>query len=128
MEWGIGRSGSRIQQAFDEALQQARSRSEVNMDGLFLQGLSATVSVRVPTEDSATVRPVALVAPAELDLAILLLLGDAGPTDRHKLREHWKRLFGWRRVGSEIEVAFEEAVERLLSAGRIGGPDPLRAR
>lgn len=124
--WDIGRAGSKIQAAFDDAIRRAESRGEVALAGAFLAVPGAPVYVRVPEPTKQWVRKVSQVPPEELDLAIELLLGDAGPTAPADLRTAWARLFGWRRVGSDIEIAFEDAVQRLERAGRISGPDPLR--
>jgi len=54
------------------------------------------------------------------------LLRDAGTASYADVRVHWARIFGWRRVGSDIEAAFEDVVDGLLDRGVVEGPDPLR--
>ncbi len=124
--WGIGRAGSRIKAAFDAAVSSAATRSELVEMGDFLYWGDQDIEVRVPTDEYEPIRVVREVPPEELDLAVALLLTDAGTSDFERIRQTWARLFGWRRVGIDIEVAFEEAVDRLVDAGVIDGPDPLR--
>ncbi len=124
--WGIGRAGSRIRDAFDAAVRSAVARGSIDLKGEFLDVPGQDVVVRVPESDDAQARRVAHVPPAELDLAIINLLRDAGPTDPEHLRTAWARLFGWRRVGADIEVAFDDAVDRLVDRGRIEGTRVLR--
>jgi hypothetical protein len=123
--WGLGRTGSRMRDAFDAAVRSAVARGAIEVSGAFLEVPGQEVVVRVPESDGATARRVAHVPPAELDLAIVQLLCDAGPTELDRLRTAWARLFGWRRVGPDIEVAFDEAVDRLLDGGRIDGSSVL---
>ena len=80
----------------------------------------------MPIDEYEPARVVREVPPEELDRAVVLLLTDAGTSAYERIRQAWARLFGWRRVGVDIEVAFEETVDRLLDAGEVGGPDPLR--
>jgi very-short-patch-repair endonuclease len=124
--WGVGRSGGRVRNAFHAAVGTVLARQDVEADGEFLQLLDADIYVRVPSGKDAVPRRVQHVPPAELELAIVQLLRDAGTSDAARLRVAWARLFGWRRVGADIEVAFEDAVDRLIDEGTIEGPDPLR--
>lgn len=116
--WGLGRSGGRIQAAFREAVGMLVSRGDVEEDSGFLSVPGAPVQVRVAEDELATPRKVSRVAPEELGLAVRNLLADARigvPYD--ELRTHWARLFGWRRVGAEIEAAFDDLVDALVANG-----------
>jgi very-short-patch-repair endonuclease len=124
--WGVGRSGGRVRDAFHAAVGTVLARQDIEADGEFLQLLDADIYVRVPSGKDAVPRRVQHVPPAELELAIVQLLRDAGTSDAARLRVAWARLFGWRRVGPDIEVAFEDAVDRLIGEGVVEGPDPLR--
>ncbi len=65
-------------------------------------------------------RPVAHIPPAEIYLAILNLLKDAGGTaQRDLLVKKLAGLFGWRRVGSKIRRAFDRAIDRLIDTGVV---------
>ena len=82
----------------------------------------------MPADEAAGPRRVAHVPPEELDLAIVRLLEDAGSSPTENVRTAWARLFGWKQVRSEIEIVFEEAVDRLRAAGAIDGDSVLRLR
>lgn len=124
--WGIGRAGSRIREAFNAGVRSAVARGAIEARGAFLDVPGQEVFVRVPESETVTPRRVAHVSPAELDLAIIQLLRDAGPSSPDGLRTAWARLFGWKRVGGDIEVAFDDAVDRLLEQGLIQGTNLLR--
>ncbi|WP_421121915.1 DUF3320 domain-containing protein [Aquihabitans daechungensis] len=123
--WGLGRAGSRIRDAFEHAVAYAEGREKIEIDGEFLVVPGQEIYVRVPEDELATARKVRSVAPAELQLALVKLLEDAGATSRDDLRTAWARLFGWRRVGADIELAFDDAVDALVRGGRVSGADVL---
>jgi very-short-patch-repair endonuclease len=124
--WLLGRAGTRIREAFRQAVAYLAGRDQVEVDGHFLSVPGQEIFVRVPEDEYAIARKVTSIAPAELQLAIVKLLGDAGAADQDGLRTAWARLFGWRRVGSDIEIAFEDALEALVLSGAVLGPDPYR--
>lgn len=123
--WQQERAGPRIREAYQSAVRVAIVNGKIEGDGDFVVPLGHEAYVRVPTRRD-TVRKVAHVHPVELELAIVNLLQDAGASSPVRLRTEWARLFGWHRVGSDIEDAFDDAVNRLMAQGRVQGPDPLR--
>ncbi|MFN0092216.1 MAG: DUF3320 domain-containing protein [Acidimicrobiales bacterium] len=127
--WNIKRAGSRIQAAFDAAAQQAVSRQEVETDGQFFRVPGSQTAVRIPNEEHS-VRAVGHVPPEELRLALLYKLHDAGGAIPEELRMEWARLFGWRRVGADIDAAFERHVHDLINGGQVlrDGRGQLRLR
>jgi hypothetical protein len=64
-------------------------------------------------------------ADRELELGIELLLTDASGATSAELRQAWARLFGWRRIGADIDAAFERTLRRLKSATVVVGDDRL---
>jgi very-short-patch-repair endonuclease len=128
-DWGVGRVGSAIQANVDLVL------SKVTVDGrrvirdgagfLSLSGQHVT-QVRVPTGEDG-IRKVGWLPPAELDLAILLVVRDARSMTPSALSTAVCRLFGWRRLGADIETAVNAAVSRLLHDGAlVAAGDELR--
>ena len=79
----------------------------------------------MPAAHAENVRKVTAVDPRELELAIELLLADASGASSAELRQAWARLFGWRRIGADIEAAFERTLRRLKSASIVVGDDRL---
>ncbi|MGY1748838.1 DUF4011 domain-containing protein [Modestobacter sp. SYSU DS0511] len=120
-DWRVGRVGSAIQQNIDLVL------SKVTVDGrkvirdsadfLSLSGVEVAV-VRVPTDDEG-IRKIGWVPPAELELAVLLLVRDARSMHATDLMTAMSRLFGWRRQGTDIQAALSAAVSRLEQAGSL---------
>lgn len=123
--WGRGRAGNRMRQAFDRAVGRAVADDGIEQRGDWLHSRHGSTVVRVPAFDDAPRRPVEEVPPDEIELAIMLLLKDAGTSRNADLRGAWARLYGWKRVGPDIERAFDRAVRALIEAGKVNGPDPL---
>lgn len=123
--WGRGRAGNRMRQAFDRAVGRAVADDGIEQRGDWLHSRHGSTVVRVPAFDDAPRRPVEEVPPDEIELAIMLLLKDAGTSRNAELRGAWARLYGWKRVGPDIERAFDRAVRALIKAGKVNGPDPL---
>lgn len=124
--WGIGSAGARVRDAFNAASRPAVARGDIESIGEFFFAPGAAVVVRGPVGDGPAPRPVAHVAPEERELAMVCLLHDAGATKVADLRTFWARVFGWRRVGPDIETAFDETLEGLVAKGRVSAPDPVR--
>jgi very-short-patch-repair endonuclease len=124
--WGLGRAGARIREAFSKALSALKTKGDVTIVKGFVSRPTAEIVVRVPNEDPASIRKVASVDPRELDLAVVSLLSDASGASPAELRLAWARLFGWRRVGAEIETAFEQSIRRLKRSRTVIGGDRLQ--
>ncbi len=112
--------------AFDNAVGRAVASESIERRGDWLHSMHGSTVVRVPALDDAPRRPVEEVPPDEIELAITHLLADAGASRKADLREAWARLYGWRRVGPDIERAFDRAVRKLVEDKMVNGPDPLR--
>ena len=124
--WGRGRAGIKMRKAFDSAVGRAVASRGIEQRGDWLHSPHGMTVVRVPAVDDAPRRPVEEVPPDEIELAIMHLLKDAGDSPNARLRKAWASLYGWKRVGPDIERAFDRAVRALVEAGKVNGPDPLR--
>ncbi|MCO7218480.1 DUF3320 domain-containing protein [Klenkia sp. PcliD-1-E] len=120
-DWDIGRAGALIQGNVDWVL------SRVQVDGLrvirddrdFLSISGRTAeTVRVPADDDA-VRKVGHVPPAEMDLAVTLLVRDAGVMTDEAVLAAVRNLYRWRRAGADIQSAVSAAVSRAETAGAV---------
>ena len=126
-EWDLTRVGQRMRGAFTTAVRMSTWRRDIDQEGDWLYGACrGPVAVRVPADQDAPRRPVDEVPPEEIETAISLLLRETGAVSPDELRQAWARLYGWGRVGPDIEKAFERAVRALIEAGIVSGPDPLR--
>jgi very-short-patch-repair endonuclease len=123
--WRRGRAGGRMRKAFDNAVGRAVADDSIEQRGDWLRSPHGSTEVRVPASDDAPRRPVEHVPPDEIELAVVHLLEDAGTSRNADLRGAWARLYGWKRVGPDIERAFDRAVRALITAGKVNGPDPL---
>ena len=125
-EWGLHRAGQRMRDSFTTAVRMSAWRRDIEQDGVWLYSLSRHTVVRVPAGPDAPRRPVDEVPPDEIELALKQMLRDAGTMSRVELRATWARLYGWQRVGADIDDAFKRATEALIGAEKVHGPDPLR--
>ena len=120
-DWGVGRVGAVIQKNIDLVL------SKVTVDGRAVDRDAAgflsirdddNLVVRVP-EGEEGVRKIAWIPLDELDRAIVFLVRDARTMDKDHLGTAVCRLFGWRRLGADIQAAVAAAVSRVLASGHL---------
>ena len=121
--WGVRRTGHRVRQAFDEAVAQSHVTIRQDPDG-FLSLVGAdeepdTIRVRKPTAHPETERPIAEVAPIELQAAIVRLVADAHAIEQADLTTAVARIFGWTRKGADIQAVLDRQVEALERSGRL---------
>jgi hypothetical protein len=120
--WGVGRAGSRIRSAFDEAVKTLRARGRIveSEKGVLVLDGAITDRVRVPdADDPTTRRTIAEVPVTELRAAIVGIVGDAMQAGRDELTFAVARLYGWSRRGSDISAALERNVTYLLRMKRL---------
>jgi very-short-patch-repair endonuclease len=120
-DWEVGRAGAAIQQNIDLMLSKVvvDGRRTIRDSAGFLSLSGTEISqVRVPTGNDG-LRKVGWVPPAELDLAVLLLVRDARTMGVADLSTAVARLFGWRRQGSDIQAAVSASISRLEQAGSL---------
>ena len=75
--------------------------------------------VRVPTDDTATNRPIGHVPPEELEAAVRGLVCDAKSIGWEELRVRVARLFGWGRVGTDISDAIDDVITETIRSGAL---------
>ena len=121
-DWDIGRVGPNIQFAIDDAVSQLTQRHrEILSKNHFLRLRDhASDRVRVGIE-GGTVRTIAHVPHEELDLAILMTVRDAQTIHKDEMIDYVKGLFGWNRLGPDIEQALNASIKRLRRRGDVIG-------
>ena len=118
--FGVKRTGSRVKDAVDAALKLAlRQKLIKHGDSGFLVPMTGEGYIRIPTDDPASERAVGHVAPSERQEAIFRLVDDARRIEPAELLVVFARLFGWRRAGADIQVAFDDDLRGLLDTGRL---------
>lgn len=118
--WGVGRSGSRIRAAFDDAIARLTRRSKVTEDaaGFLWEGDREYEAVRVPVDEWGQ-RPLDEVCWEERCWAVAGCVEDAVQISRADLRVAAARLFGWGRTGIDITAALDEAIDELEACGNL---------
>jgi hypothetical protein len=61
-----------------------------------------------------------VIAPAEYQLAILTIIGEAVAISGDDLVVETARIFGFDRTGPDLKEAIDRQVERLVKEGRLG--------
>lgn len=118
--WGTKRAGARVKSAFDRAVRKLSAGQLRRSPKGFLSvsGRDAE-TVRVPTADEASQRPIRHVPPNERQRALLLTVRDAHSIDQDDLRLSVARLFGWRRTGAEISATLDDDIEDMVESGQL---------
>ncbi|MBM4397672.1 MAG: DUF3320 domain-containing protein [Deltaproteobacteria bacterium] len=117
--WGLQRAGSRVRDAFDEALRRVLHVGQVtrSQTGCLVASGRVLDAVRVPDSAPATRRTITEMPREEIAMAVQRLVADVRLISRDELPVRVARLFGWGRTGSEIAEAIERVVLALLDAG-----------
>lgn len=113
--WGLGRIGHRIRSNIEKAIMLSKPFVEWNDD--FIDVKDRVVDRVRTTGDQ--VRRVDHVHDRELQLAINMLLQDAGTTQRAELVKAVARIFGWNRSGAEISRRVNDTIDDLLRVGTL---------
>ena len=119
--WGAGRAGSRIRDAFKDALESLRGRglvSRTERSYTFTHASQFQV-VRVPAGNQLAERSATQISRAEAKLAVWHIVDDARRVSRDELTSEVRRLFGWNRRGPDIATALHGAVDALVREGFI---------
>ena len=119
--YAVGRSGARVREAVDAAITTCVRTGVVEARGSFV-GAPDTWhrAVRVPDEDEPeSRRKVEELPEEELRLALQLYVSDAHAIDHESLLVATARLFGWGRVGADIRVRLEDALDDAVQAGQL---------
>jgi len=118
--WGVRRAGSRIRDRFERCLHYLLGKGVLGRSNSFLTlPEQKLVTVRTPTRDEGTYRNADEVPPAEIRLAVRLLVQEARSIDREELTTRVARLFGWARRGADIGRSLDEAVDSLVAEGAL---------
>lgn len=110
-----------MREAFNRAVTVACSPGGIESRGDWLYSSRRHTVARVPASPDAPRRTVAEVPPDEIQMALRRMLGEAGPSSAADLCQAWARLYGWRRVGPDIQDIFERAVEAMRASERSKG-------
>ena len=118
-EWGVGRAGNRIREAFDTAVMRAQHAGAIRIDhkNFLWSPDSEAVTVRTPTHDPESQRRVSEVADEEIEAAIVALVRDAKQATWDEVSTGVARILGWARRGRDIDQALEDSLSRLIDAG-----------
>lgn len=121
---GIARAGVNIQANIDGALALALRRKKIEQRGPFVYlAARAVTTYRYPADD--VMRSVALVAPEELERAILHIVEDQFGYPRDAIPHAVAEAFGFERSGATSAELIASAVDGLIERGalRASGPN-----
>ena len=114
--WGVGRSGSRIIENFNTLIRAMHARDEIVIDDGFVDLPDRRVTtVRIP----GAVRSVEQIPATERQLALRRLTAESPGSTRDELIGLTARLFGWKRIGSDIGQALNADIDTLVETGDL---------
>jgi very-short-patch-repair endonuclease len=120
--WGeVGRAGSRIRDAFTDALESLGRRGLVSrIEASYTYARASQLQVvRVPGGNQLAGRSATQISRTEAKLAVQHIIADARRVSRDELTSEVSRLFGWNRRGADIATALNGAVDALVGEGLI---------
>jgi hypothetical protein len=117
---GVGRMGSRIQQAFNQAFLHAIRAGQLRAHEAFLWTPAMT---EPPLRDRSNLngasRDLALIAPEEVELAITRVVRDAYGIETSQIAPAVARLFGFQRLTDDMRAHIDPLVERMVADERL---------
>lgn len=118
--WGLGRAGSRIQGAVQDAIRHAARKGALQMedDCYLLQGAPIRVRDRSNAE-SRTLKKPELLPPQEIREAIVQLARDAHGVRRTEVATAVSRTLGFLATSQQLRDRIEQQIDILSKEGRI---------
>jgi very-short-patch-repair endonuclease len=110
----IGKVGRRIQETLLAAIR--LSNVEVEGDFIWLAG-SRDVKVRRPA--GSNVRDISVISDSELRAAIRNVIADSVGIEKNEIARSLGQVFGWKRIGAQIQRKSDEIVDELLAEKSI---------
>jgi very-short-patch-repair endonuclease len=111
-------SVGKVSQKIRETLQRAVVRAKVQRDGEFLWlGDSRSCSIRRPGQLES--RDISLIADLELRGAVLKIVSDGIGASKKEISKSLGAVFGWSRIGPQIQLKSEEIVDSLVEEGAL---------
>lgn len=113
--WDIGRVGANIRRNIDLAIAQA----PVVREGDFVDQADRPIGrVRRPGPNGL-IRKSDHIHIDEIALAVELLVRDVGAAARAEVVQQVARVFGWARTGALVDRRINDAIDRVVAAGRL---------
>jgi hypothetical protein len=119
--WPVGSGGARTSEAVEVVVtSMIGSDFIIHEDGFIAVQSQSVDVVRVPDGDNPyTKRRIDEVPWSELLAALSNILRSSGAVQEDELITYTARLFGWARVGAQIESGIREAVRTLVASGEV---------
>ena len=118
--WGLQRAGSRIQQAVLDALHRALVNKRLVVDGWFYSLPDQEVIVRDRSQaKSPSLRKSEMLPPAELKIAVLMVVEAAFGASRDETIVGVARLLGFKATSSQLKTIINQVIDELLNAEKL---------
>lgn len=112
-------SGREVQESVQRLLDElTRAETVIECNDGFFQLPGMDLAVRYPLDEEQR-RPIEHIAPEEIRLAVLNLVSDAIALEVAELEHAVRDLFGFRRLGSRISTAIDDAIVLLELQGDL---------
>ena len=121
--WGFNRAGTKIQERVAACVRSLPTEKRPKLVGTFFwpNGIdpSTYTAFRTPDAGDPNPRPIQEIPPEELANAALALIGQYGSMTRDDLLRSTANIFGISRLGTNVKDAVENALQKLVKAGRV---------
>ncbi|MBM3977690.1 MAG: DUF3320 domain-containing protein, partial [Planctomycetes bacterium] len=134
--WGLGRTGSRIQESVSKALSLLVRRGECSEDDGFYSLPSAVIAIRNRgSASSASLRRPEYLPSAEVRAAVLLLIDTYHGAQRMQISTAVGRMLGFKATSAGLRARIDQQVAALVASGLLevegdedGGDASVRRR
>lgn len=111
---GLSRSGHRIKEAFDAALNYAVKHGMIQKRKMFLiENETAPLLVRNRSKLPVAMRKVDLISPNEITVAIELVVNESPDIDRNDVATEVSRMLGFTRVNEDMKRMVNKLIKRM---------------
>jgi len=118
--WNLGRAGSRVQSAVQDALRHAVRKDSLLIEDHCYLLAGSMVKVRDRSEaESRTLRKPELLPPQEIREAIIQLVRDAHGARRTEVATAVARMFGFQATSQQLRDRIEQATDALVKGQRL---------
>ena len=113
--WGLQRTGQRIQGAVERSMAAALAAKKIEQRGDFLYSPGAVIAPRDRSRvSSSSLRRPEMLAPDEIDLAIMGVVHQSFGATRQELIHCCGQIFGYAAISTQMRSIFSDRVDALL--------------
>ncbi len=126
--WGLGRAGSRIRAAVEQAIETAARRGLIEGHPFYQVPGQAVVVRDRSAVVSQSLRKAEALPPAEIELALIEIVDANFGARRDELALAAARAFGFAATSAPLRAVLEDGIDRLLERGELAAQGDILHR